>query len=65
MKKCPFMLLGSAPKSDLAGSKEMVIVMGNCMENECALWGELIVGEKIIEAGCSIAHIARGIYEKL
>jgi hypothetical protein len=38
MKKCPFLKLGAMPASKLQGSQDIVIAIGNCIENECALY---------------------------
>ncbi|MFA5272062.1 MAG: hypothetical protein WC412_06990 [Candidatus Omnitrophota bacterium] len=62
MKKCPFLMLGMAPKSSvskLVGSEENVLIVGNCMERDCALWGMVTEGSQIIEEMCSIRRIAQ------
>ena len=59
IKKCPFLKLGAVPKSEISGSKEMIIIVGNCMKEECALY---MVNEIAPDFGtCAFKRIAQRV----
>ena len=57
-KKCPFLKLGAVPTSKIAGNPKLQLVVGLCMQDECALY--VVKPDGVIDKSeCAITTIAK------